>query len=274
MEQQKTLLDSFKFSGVGIHSGKTTHITVHPAEENTGIVYIQNGETLPARTEYIQPGNRCTTLRHNNMTVQTEEHLMAALYGMGVSNAQIEIEGQEVPILDGSSLPIVQQIQKVGLKEQNSFVPELVIRESVLVNEKDGYLLAVPSDMFRLTCVADYRRPNAGPQAADLIFTSENFAHTIAPARTFGFKEEVDALLANGLGLGGSLDNALIISDEGPSTPWRLDNELAAHKLLDLVGDLALCGFRVKGQIIGFKTSHRLNAIFSQRLIELYQREM
>ncbi len=268
MGEQHTLSASILFSGPGIHTGGTSQVEVRPSGAGVGLVFLRDGRLLHARAENVVSCERSTSLGDGSVIIRTVEHLLAALYGMGVDNAEIQVDGEEIPILDGSSLAVAGEIDRVGLQGLGAPVGELSVKEPFVIREGDGYLAALPGKGCRVTCVADYGRPHAGPQVVDLTLDPDSFLREIAPARTFGFQEEVEALLARGLALGGTLDNALVISETGPSRPFLFQNELARHKALDLIGDLALVGRRLNGHFIGFKLSHRLNVAMAKRLSE------
>ena len=260
---QQTLANSFLLEGVGIHTGAMSRIVVHPAEANTGRRFEVGGETIPARVEYVIDTARCTTLENNGARVSTVEHLLSALQGCGIDNARIEVFGPEIPILDGSALPFVEAIQAAGIETQAYPAREIFLTEPIELTDGGSIMHAIPAADFACevhTEFTDWPEGSAtvskrvGPE-----FT-EQFAFEIAPARTFAFMREVEALLAAGLAKGGSLDNALIITPPDTfSTPLRLPQEWCVHKLLDVIGDLALLDARPRLHLSALRPGHRAN---------------
>jgi UDP-3-O-[3-hydroxymyristoyl] N-acetylglucosamine deacetylase len=270
--QQTTLGGSVRVSGVGIHTGAKAQVTLHPADPHTGIVFHAGGATFPASAACVVSARRCTSLGTAEVRVDTVEHLLSALRGLRVDNARIEVEGPELPILDGSALPWVEAIQSVGIVPQEAQGRPLTISQTVALREGDTWLVAAPSDRFTLTCVTDFDHPLLGRQADTFEDDPACYAAGIAPARTFGFIGEVQALLDSGLAQGGTLENALIIYADRFSQPLRVPDECLRHKALDLWGDLSLAGSRLCAAVTAIRPGHRANVAFASLLRREAQR--
>lgn len=269
-----TLAASSKvFNGVGLHSGADAAVCFLPASPGLGLIFRdrRSGQEIPAHAANVTDTSRCTRLGANGWEVQTVEHVLSALAGLGVDDAVIEIEGGEMPAADGSAAPFVSLIHEAGRREHSdAVVKPLILTEAVSVSEGGSTLIALPSMRFGVTVVLDYpRHPYLGTLAAVFDAETDDFAAQIAPARTFGFLSEIEALRSRGLGLGASRDNALVLGENEYETPLRFPNELARHKLLDLIGDLALVGCPIQAQFIAVRPSHRLNTRLAQTLTEI-----
>lgn len=271
MEQQ-TLARAFTLEGVGLHTGAFGRITAHPAEPDTGRVFRVGKTSFPARADYVTDTTRCTTLGADGVTLSTVEHLLSALYGCGIDNAILEVEGPEIPILDGSALPFVEAIQAAGIVAQSRPPRLLALTETVEWMEGASQIAAIPDSLFQVEITTEFANWSEG--RAILCQTvgpspPEEYASDIAPARTFAFRHEVEQLLAAGLAKGGSLDNALIITPpDSFSTPLRLPQEWCRHKLLDLLGDLALLDARPQMKLTATRPGHRLNTRLAQELLK------
>jgi len=266
---QNTIASAFTLSGIGIHSGRQGRVTVHPAEENTGRVFRAGGIEIPAHYNYVADTRRCTTLGHEGTTISTVEHLLSALYGMQIDNAVIEVEGIEIPILDGSALPFVEAIQSVGIAAQTASANVMTLSKEIHVRGTSE-MHVLPSETFSIRCAVAFENWTEG--TANPLCEVESpavYANEIAPARTFAFQHEVEALLAAGLAKGGSLDNALIITPPNTfSTPLRMPQEWAIHKILDIIGDLALIDARLCLTLEAVKPGHRINTELAGILLE------
>lgn len=279
-----TLGAAFERSGIGLHSGITTTVRVLPAVAGTGRYFVRvdlpGTPVIPAQVETVSTTMLSTQLRAGNcensanfsnseVTVGTVEHLLAALAGSGVDHACIEIDGPEVPLLDGSALAWIKAIQEVGIVEsecsQNSshlslLASPIVIEEPIWVCRDDAFVAALPAPMTRFTYGIDFENPAIGNQWHSWTPEQEHFADAIAPARTFGLANQVDQLRDRGLIKGGSLENALVCGDHGwLNPPLRFSNEPVRHKLLDLVGDLSLLGKFPVAHFLAYKASHNLH---------------
>jgi len=263
---QHTLKKSIRFGGIGLHGGKPASLAIHPGEVNSGIRLLRSdlgqSEPTPAFMDRVVDTTLATTLSAgdgDNASVATIEHLLAALVGMGIDNALIEIDGDEVPIMDGSAAPFVRVLRRIGRRRQTA--PKWMIRfkREVVYRDGNGACLRIePYDGFKVTCRIDFAHARIGMQEVQLDVNPRCFADEIASARTFGFARDVEKLRANGLALGGSLDNAVVMDDAGVLNAGglRFANEFARHKALDLIGDLALLGFPILGHVIAEKSGH------------------
>ena len=301
--KQATLQQSITIEGKGLHTGVISSLTIHPAAENHGIKFrridLEGQPLIIADAKYVVSTKRCTTLGKGDVTVSTVEHLMAALKGCGVSNALVDIDAAEVPILDGSAAPFVASIQQVGVQEQEAEQNYLDITEPIYWQDEEtgaSYTI-LPSEKFELTTLIDFESSVVGKQYAQLD-TLEDFAQEIAPSRTFVFLHELTALADAGLVKGGELDNALVFVENVPqngeltalaeklhieqeikveqtgilnTTNLRFANEAARHKLLDVVGDLALTGLDLRLKIIASKPGHAANTRLAKELLNKYK---
>ena len=268
MLYQQTIARPFSLSGIGLHSGEQVSVTVSPAPIDSGRYFVYDDAKIPADTSVVNASQLSTELRCNGTSVRTVEHLLSALFGMGVHNACIQLDRPELPILDGSALPWVEAIAQVGTELQLEGDRLLPLLETITVRKGDSFVTAIPADTLRFTYGIEYPTKAIGeqwfswsPAIADL---SQKFAEEIAPARTFTLAAFIDQARAAGLIKGGSLDNALVCdADRWINPPLRFDNEPCRHKLLDLIGDLSLLGFLPRAHILAYKASHNLHAEFA-----------
>jgi UDP-3-O-[3-hydroxymyristoyl] N-acetylglucosamine deacetylase len=263
---QTSLCAAFSVEGVGMHTGAGARVTVKPAAANCGINFVVGAGRIPARAAFVVNTRRCTCLGSGEERVDTVEHLLSALFGLCITNAEIEVEGPEIPILDGSARLWVKGLKTAGIEEFNSCAPALRLNEPVALQTGDSWYIAVPSDDLFVTCVTHFDHPLLGTETITFVGSPDHYEQEIAPARTFGFSSEVEALRAAGLARGGSLDNALIVHHDKFSHKLRLPNECARHKLLDLLGDLSLTGERLCANVTAIKPSHQGNTAFANLL--------
>jgi UDP-3-O-[3-hydroxymyristoyl] N-acetylglucosamine deacetylase len=259
---QHTLQQSLTLSGIGLHSGCAVTVTVHPAPPNTGRKFVRADVTprieIPVQVETVSQTLLSTELAVAGVGVRTVEHLLAALTGLGIDNAMIELNGAEVPLLDGSAQGWVKAILSVGWTAQGSLRSRLQITDPCRVRHGDAFIVAFPAPETRLTYGIAFDNPAIDEQWHSI--SLPEFAADIAPARTFGLFEDVEALRARGLIQGGSLENALVCGPAGwLNPPLRYANEPVRHKLLDLVGDLSLLGCLPLAHIVAYKASHALH---------------
>ena len=270
--RRQTLAEaSAVLSGVGLHSGADASVRLLPAPSGTGLVFrrLGGGQEIPALASNVSDMSRCTRLSLDGFTVQTVEHVLSALAGLGVDDAVVEIDGPEVPAMDGSTAPFARAILEAGLREQTERVCPITLTQPIFVSDRGSTIAALPSETLSLTVVLDYpRHAYLGTQAA-IFESTADYQTQVAPARTYGFLSEIEALRAAGLGLGASADNAVVLGETRYETPLRFANELARHKLLDLIGDLALTGHPVCAAVIAVKPSHTLNVRLARLLSEL-----
>lgn len=260
--QPWTLAAPICLEGVGLHSGRPALVRIVPAPAGHGLVFhrvdLPGSPAIPARAEHVTETLLSTTLAVEEANVQTVEHLLAALWGMGVSDARIEVDGPEVPVLDGSARPYVEAILEVGVKVLAGARLVLSLPHAGRVDGEKA-ISVVPDAQCRLTCVVDYGHPLAGPQIFQCTLTPAVFARDIAGARTFGFLRDVETMRAQGRALGGSVENAVVIAEDAYSSPLRYADELVRHKALDLIGDLALLGAHWTGHVLVVKGGHKLH---------------
>jgi UDP-3-O-[3-hydroxymyristoyl] N-acetylglucosamine deacetylase len=273
MHYQTTLREAFVFEGVGLHTGVPCRAEVRPAPADYGLRFVAGGVEIPALSEYVVETARATVIGKGGVTVSTVEHLLAAIFGMGISNAQIRVDGPEIPVADGSAKLFVDAIAAAGILAQ----PEVRERYAPLtpefVRDGDRALVVLPSSQFRVRFLADFAPP-IGTQYFDSEINADVFAGEVAAARTFGYLHEVEALLERGLARGGTLDNALVFAPEGPMQEMRWPNEPVRHKVLDLLGDFAMLGAWPQCEILAIKSGHRLHCIATNQIRQRMQTKL
>ncbi len=264
MRRQRTLSSPALFEGVGVHTGQPARVTVHPATAG-GRVFVSNGVEIPATADYVVRCERSTMLGRQEVTVSTVEHLLAAAAGLGLDHLRLQVEGPEIPILDGSSQQFCEGFQKAGVRDLEAPVEPLRLTRPLSVFAGESLVLALPHEQMLLEYVLHYDHPVLGVQ--QVAFGEDgDFARELAPARTFALWEEVKGLLERGLARGGDLSNALVVRAEGYSSPLRLPQEPARHKCLDLLGDLALLGRPLCARVLAVKAGHRLHVEMAKLL--------
>ncbi|MGD0826930.1 MAG: UDP-3-O-acyl-N-acetylglucosamine deacetylase [Desulfobaccales bacterium] len=269
---QKTLAQPLSFRGIGLHSGRRVEVTLYPASANQGVFFVR--ADLPGRPQIrahysrVVSTTRATSLGENGTTLATVEHLLAALGGLGVDNARVEVHGPEVPIMDGSAAPFSRLIAEAGLRSLAWPRSYLMVRESVELRQGEQWMRVRPG-VPRITYTIDFEHPLIRRQRYTVPLRSESFISEIAPARTFGFLKEIQFLQNRGLARGGSLDNAIVLDEGGVLNPGglRFPEECVRHKILDAVGDLALLGLPLLGHLEVGKGSHELHLSFLQLLM-------
>lgn len=287
LSARRTLAASFTQRGVGLHSGLPSQVTVKPAALGSGRwfrrVDLPGQLQVPATLAAVQPTQLSTELVVGEARVRTVEHLLAALVAMGVDDAEIEVDAPELPLLDGSARDWAEAIAQVGLSEvghqldsdhqrdpapsQPELISDRCLTEPFTLAQGDAFVTALPADRLRFTYGIDFPQGAIGNQWHSLELTPDSFRRDIAPARTFGFADQIAQLQARGLIQGGSLDNALVCEgDRWINPPLRFANEPARHKLLDLVGDLSLLGRLPRAHYLAYKASHSLHTQFAQQL--------
>jgi UDP-3-O-[3-hydroxymyristoyl] N-acetylglucosamine deacetylase len=262
---QTTLKNKATFTGIGLHSGAPTSLSLRPAAAGTGIVFhrvdLSPAVSIEACAANVVSTRLSTTIGSGDATVATIEHLMAALRGCGIDNVHVDITGPEVPIMDGSAAPFVTGLQAAGVEVLSRPRKYLVVRKPVTVCDGDKKATIIPSRSFRISFDMRFNHPVVNNQFRSVRMNGELFGADYAPARTFGFLAEVEALKAHGLARGGSLDNAVVIGDDRIMNEegLRFDDEFVRHKILDSVGDFALAGYHIFGHIKAYKSGHDLN---------------
>lgn len=306
IQTQRTIANPVSMSGIGLHTGTECTMTFKPAAENSGIRFVRvdlgGNPEIPAVAEHVVDVSRGTTIGIGEAKVHTVEHVLAAIVGLQIDNIIIELDGIEPPVGDGSALPYVEVLQKAGFIQQEAPKDYLVIDETVMYHneEKQIDIVALPLDGYRITVMVDYQNPALGSQHTGLFDLEKEFVTEFAPARTFCFLSEVEALANQGLIKGGDLDNAVVIVDHNlndeelkelgkkigitenfvlggqgilNNKQLRFKNEPVRHKLLDLMGDLALIGAPIKAQILAARPGHKANVEFAKQIRKLYQQK-
>lgn len=276
MIKQRTLKNVIRATGVGLHTGEKVYLTLRPAAADTGIVFrrvdLDEPVDIPAKAQYVGDTRLSTTLVKDGVRISTVEHLLSAFAGLGVDNAYVDVSAAEVPIMDGSAGPFVFLIQSAGVEEQN--VPKRFIRVLEPIEVRDGDKLArfEPFDGFKVSFGIDFDHPAFAGDGADstIDFSSTSFVKEVSRARTFGFLRDIEMLRENGLALGGSMENAIVVDDYRVLNEdgLRYDDEFVKHKILDAIGDLYLLGCSLIGSFTGFKSGHELNNRLLNTLIE------
>ncbi|MBL7645862.1 MAG: UDP-3-O-[3-hydroxymyristoyl] N-acetylglucosamine deacetylase [Candidatus Hydrogenedentes bacterium] len=271
MSKQKTISKPVSFSGIGLHTGSLTTVTFKPAPENSGITFfrvdIKDSPPIPANIDYVVDVSRGTTIGIGEAKVHTVEHALAAMVGLGIDNLNIELDAEEIPNGDGSSLPVMSTLQKAGIVEQDAEKQYIQVDRPVYYRQGDVTLSILPSDELRVSMTIAYDHVAIGTQYASYTITEDTFAREIAPARTFCFLREVKMLQEKGLIRGGSLESAVVIGDDTIlNDELRFPDEFVRHKILDLIGDMYLLGRPVKGHVVGVKGGHEKNVLFSKQI--------
>lgn len=271
MRLQRTLKTEVKFEGIGLHTGNYVNGKLMPAPRDSGVVFFRRDKNvfINATANAVSDTAFATTLGSNGTRIKTVEHILAAIAGLGIDNVVIEVDGSEIPIMDGSASKFVDLILTSGIAKQASKRPCLRILKPVVLNEGNVEICALPYDGMRITYQIYFNHHLLGHQKMSIDLSEETFIKELAPARTFGFLKDVESLRANGFAKGGSLDNAVILNDTGVlnETGLRFKDEFIRHKILDLVGDISLIGFPVIGHIFASRTGHSTNLKFVKKLL-------
>jgi UDP-3-O-[3-hydroxymyristoyl] N-acetylglucosamine deacetylase len=276
MIKQRTLKNTIRATGVGLHTGDKVYLTLHPAAVNTGICFrridLPEPVTIRATPDNVGETKLSTTLMRGEVKISTVEHLLSALAGLGVDNALIDVSSAEVPIMDGSAGPFVFLIQSAGIVEQDSPKCYIRIKKTVRVVEGDKWAAFEPFDGFKVTFTIDFEHPAFAEhlKTATMDFSSTTFVKEVSRARTFGFMRDIEFLRENNLALGGSLDNAIVVDDDKilNEDGLRYADEFVKHKILDAIGDLYLLGYSLIGEFQGYKSGHSLNNKLLRALLD------
>jgi UDP-3-O-[3-hydroxymyristoyl] N-acetylglucosamine deacetylase len=275
MSSQRTLRRVVNCAGIGLHSGQKVNISLKPAPADYGIRFKRldlGGIEIPALISHLGgPQQLQTALMNGAATVETVEHLLAALRSMGVDNVCIELNHTEVPIMDGSSAPWVYLIQDAGVKELGAPRKVIQILRQIQVQQGDKRMAFYPADRLKISYTISFDHPLLRHQQKTMELDEQAFVNEIAPARTFGFLKEVEMLRQRGLALGGSLENAIVLGETGVLNPLRFEDEFVRHKILDVLGDLALVGYPLVGHLVVHRGGHALHTAFASELLR--QRE-
>jgi UDP-3-O-[3-hydroxymyristoyl] N-acetylglucosamine deacetylase len=269
MAYRRTLRKPIGCTGIGLHSGRPVRLQLRPAPAGTGVRFrrVDVGVSIPAAVEHLGRLDHATTLSHDGASVETVEHLLSALFALGVDDALIEVDGPEIPILDGSATPFVILLHEAGLKPWPVPREYIKVLRPLEVVRGGSWVRLVPSEHFEVSYTIGFDHPLLRHQHAAFRVTGEAYAESIAPARTFGFLREVETLRRHGLALGGSLDNAIVIGESGVlNNKLRFDDEFVRHKVLDAIGDLSLLGRPVRGRLEAYRAGHALHAALCRKL--------
>lgn len=273
LRKQRTLKQSISCYGMGLHTGMIVNMTIHPLPPGSGVIFqrldIEGHPRVKATYKNISDTRLATSLSAGGVEVKTVEHLLAVFAGMGIDNVLVQLDAPEVPILDGSAATFIYLIRHAGVVDQRELQPCVQVRKTVRV-EDDGRSAEIsPATQTEIYCTIDFDHPLIGEQKTAYIHSVESFCREIGPARTFGFKSDVDHLHRNGLARGGSLDNAIVVDDYRVLNDdgLRYGDEFVRHKILDSLGDLFLAGFPLHGRFVGVKSGHYLNYRLIQKLM-------
>ena len=274
MYLQRTVKKEIGCTSIGLHTGRKINMTIRPAGVDEGIVFIRkdlsNQHVVKADLHNVLDTHLATTIGTNGTRVSTVEHLLSAFSGMGLNNAVVEVDAPEIPIMDGSALPFVNMLKNVGTRVQGKGKKLLVITKAVAVSDGDGKAMLSPSPEFKITYSIDFQHPLICEQSYYVAFSDAAYENEICAARTFGFLKDVEYLQAKGLALGGSLKNAVVLTEKKiiNKDGLRCPNEFVKHKILDAIGDLSLLGMPIIGHFIAYKSGHKLNNLLLRELLK------
>ena len=265
-KKQQTIKSDILFKGIGLHSGKIVNVIIQPSKTNNGIKFIRTDlikdNIINALWSNVSSTNLCTTISNEKgISISTIEHLMSSLSGMHVDNVNILIDGPEVPIMDGSSLPFVELLESSGIESQELDRKNIIVKKEIVVSNNISYAKLIPNKQFSIDFEIDFSSQLINKQACQLQLINGNYKSDISSARTFGFEKDVDYLRANGLALGGSLENAVVVGENHilNKEGLRFKDEFVRHKILDSIGDLYLAGSPIQGYFFGSRSGHFLN---------------
>ena len=272
---QRTIAEKISCTGIGLHSGEPVHMTLHPARAGSGISFVRTDLAhpveIPARHDALVSTNLATTIGRGDATISTVEHLLSALYALGIDNVMVEVDGPEIPVMDGSAAPFVYLLRAAGRFDQRSERQTLCVRETVEVRDGDRHIRIEPGEGLAVDYSVDFSHPAIGRQRLER-FTLDDvaFEREIARARTFGFLRDVEALWRAGLAKGGNLDNTVVMDDDRVLNQegLRFADEFVRHKVLDLIGDFALVGMPIEGRITACRAGHALHQALVSKLLE------
>lgn len=276
MIRQRTLQNVIRATGVGLHTGEKIQITLRPAGIDGGVVFrrvdLPDPVIIPADPRHVGDTRLSTTLIDGDVRISTVEHLLSAVAGLGIDNLQVDVSGSEVPIMDGSAGPFVFLLQSAGMVEQDAPKRFIRIKRTIIVRDEDRWAKFEPFDGFKVAFTIDFDHPvfKAGPQYAEIDFSTTSFVKEVSRSRTFGFLSDFEYLRARNLALGGSLDNSIAVDDQKilNEDGLRSKDEFVKHKILDAIGDLYLLGRGVIGSFSGHKSGHELNNKLLRKLLE------
>jgi UDP-3-O-[3-hydroxymyristoyl] N-acetylglucosamine deacetylase len=271
---QRTLSKLVAFSGIGLHSGKTVHLSLNPAPINHGIKFVRkdlpDDPTIPARFNCVVDTSLATVIGSDGVIVSTIEHLMACLAGLSIDNVIVELDSYEVPVMDGSAGPFTRMIMEAGIEAQDAPRHFFVLKEPIELEQDGKFVGAYPDTTFKITCNIDFEHPLIRKQSCSIEVEDVVFEREISAARTFGFLHEVEYMKRYGLARGGSLDNAVVIDEHDilNEDGLRFQDEFVRHKLLDCIGDFSLLGMPILAHIITNKSGHAFNHAFLENFFK------
>ena len=271
--QQTTLAAEASYTGIGLHSGREVHMVLKPAPADTGLVFvrtdIEGQPQIHATASNVTSTMRATTVEENGCKVFTIEHLMSAFHALRIDNCYIEIDAEEPPVADGSSLAFFQKMKDAGVKELAAERKEIVIDKVYRIDdaEHNRFVMVLPYDGFRVSFTSVNPHKLIGVQYENFEISPDIYEREIAPARTIAYEQEIEALHNMGLGLGGTLESVIVYNDEGWLNPLHFEDELVRHKILDVIGDLRLAG-PIRGHVIAVASGHALNTNLAKKLVE------
>jgi UDP-3-O-[3-hydroxymyristoyl] N-acetylglucosamine deacetylase len=272
MDAQRTIRRQISCVGIGLHSGNKVNLTLKPAPSDFGVRFRRTDvgdHEVPATVHHLAGIQLATGLSRNEVSVETVEHLLAALTSLGVDNVLVELSSPEVPIMDGSAAPFIYLIHEAGVKRLQAPRKYLKIVRPIAISRGDKRIALYPSDHFKVTYSISYDHPLLRHQSRTLRITEDSFVEEIAPARTFTFLKDVEVMRQNGLALGGSLENAIVLGETGIlNNALRFEDEFVRHKILDAIGDLALVGYPVIGHLVAHRAGHALHTAFATKILE------
>ena len=272
MSAQRTLRRPVSCTGIGLHSGNKVTLSLKPAAADYGIRFQRadlGGLEIPATVTHLGGIQYQTGLTREAVSVETVEHLLAALTALGIDNVIVELNSPEVPIMDGSAAPFVYLVNEAGIRRLQAPRRYLKVLRPIALTQGDKRIALYPSDHFKVTYSISFDHPLLRHQSRTMRITEESFVEDIAPARTFGFLKEVEMLRQRGLALGGSLDNAIVLGETGVlNNALRFEDEFVRHKILDAIGDLALVGYPVIGHLVAHRAGHALHTEFAAKILE------
>ncbi len=270
--QRKTINTNVSITGIGLHSGIYTRVELHPTPAGSGITFVRadlDGLRIPALQASTTALDYATTVGKDDVSVGTVEHLLSSIMATGITDVDIRIDGPEVPIVDGSALPFMHLIDAAGVRDLGVRVPVLRIEKPIEIVEGDKSIRITPADRLILKYKIDFDHPAIGRETFNFDFEHDNFLRKIAPARTFGFMRDVEKLRAAGLARGGTVENCIVLDDTGVMNgPLRFKDEFVRHKILDLLGDLALLGRPLVGEIVASRAGHAMHSKFVGKILE------
>ena len=271
---QSTIAKPLTISGIGLHTGEQITMNLRPAEADAGVNFYRQTDDgrnicIEARSANVVDTRLATVLGKDGLSVSTVEHFMAALYSLGIDNLHIDINGSEVPIMDGSAEPFLTALRSVGIRALAKSRAYMAIRKPISFVDGEKRINIIPSRFLRVTSDIAFDHPSIALQHRSIKLSPELFTKDIAPARTFGFLEEVEYLKANGLARGGSLENAIVIDNKGVMNPdgLRFNDEFVRHKILDTLGDFSLVGYPILGHIRTYKAGHDINHLMVEKIL-------